>query len=349
MTLSGMNGEISGTPTTAGSYPLTIELTDSSFPTPVQAMFTVTVSANLPSLTANYDNYAGPAGSALGAPLRPHVTGSTGSLSFTLNGGDPLPSGLVLNTSTGEISGTPDTATGRVFSLNMEITDSLGMINEPFNIEITPTVFYPAAQGILGDALSVSPNTSLAVTPGTYQLVTGQVLPAGLNLDSATGSITGTPELSGLFTVAIEYTTNLQTATARASFNIDPYSISLSYPPIASEIWQAITIFPTVTGLKGTATYSIASGSLPAGLMLDPATGAISGRPTGSPTNSVLLIAVADLYEFESAQVLINLIAPVVRPVPTLQSWGVIALIFFIAGMGLRQSRKKQEAMESAI
>ena len=349
MTLSGTTGEITGTPTTAGSYPLTIELTDSSFPTPVQAMFTVTISANPPALTANYDNYAGPAGSALGSPLRPNVTGSTGALGFALNGGDLLPSGLVLNTTTGEISGTPDTATGRVFSLNMEITDSSGTINEPFNIEITPTLFYPATQGILGDALSISPNTSLAVTPGTYQLVAGQVLPAGLNLDSATGSITGTPEVAGLFNVTIEYTTNLQTVSAQLTLNISSYSISLSYPPITGEIGQAITVLPTVTSLKGTPTYSIQSGSLPAGLMLDPATGAISGTPTGSPTDSVLVITVADLYEFASAQVLINLIAPAARPVPTLQSWGVIALIFFIAGMGLRQSRKKREAMESTI
>lgn len=344
MTLSTTTGEITGTPTTAGSYPLTIQLVDSAFPTPVQSAFTVDIQPNASAtLTANYDNYAGPAGSPLGSPLRPNVTGSTGALSFTLSGGDPLPSGLALNPTTGEISGTPDTATGRVFSLNMEITDSSGTINEPFNIEITPTLFYAASQGILGDALTVNPNTSAAATPGTYQLAAGQVLPAGLNLDSGTGSITGIPEVAGLSTVTIEYTTNLQTVSAQVPITINPYVIDLTYPPIAGEIGQAVTIQPSVTGLKGTATYSIDSGSLPAGLTLDPATGVISGTPTGSSTNGVVVIAVADLYEFGSSQALINLTAPTTsapQSIPTLQSWALIALAFLMAGIGLRQVRR---------
>ncbi|MDA7583678.1 IPTL-CTERM sorting domain-containing protein [Luminiphilus sp.] len=347
MTLSTTTGEITGTPTTANSYPLTIELVDSSFPTPVQSAFTVTIQPNTSAtLTANYDNYAGPAGSALGSPLRPNVTGSTGTLSFTLAGGDPLPSGLALNPTTGEISGTPDTATGRVYSLNMEITDSLNTINEPFNIEITPTLFYSASQGILGDALSVNPSTSPAVTPGTYQLPTGQVLPAGLNLDPTTGSITGTPEVKGLSTVTVEYTTNFQSVSAQVPITIEPYVIDLSYPPIAGEIGQALTIQPSATGLKGTATYSISSGSLPAGLSLNPATGVISGTPTGSATNGIVVIAVADLYEFGSSQVLTSVTAPTdsaPQSIPTLQSWALIALAFLMAGIGLRQARRTRE------
>ena len=347
MTLSTTTGEITGTPTTANSYPLTIELVDSSFPTPVQSAFTVTIQPNASAtLTANYDNYAGPAGSALGSPLRPNVTGSTGTLSFTLAGGDPLPSGLALNPTTGEISGTPDTATGRVYSLNMEITDSLNTINEPFNIEITPTLFYSASQGILGDALSVNPSTSPAVTPGTYQLPTGQVLPAGLNLDPTTGSITGTPEVKGLSTVTVEYTTNFQSVSAQVPITIEPYVIDLSYPPIAGEIGQALTIQPSVTGLKGTATYSIGSGSLPAGLSLNPATGVISGTPTGSATNGIVVIAVADLYEFGSSQVLTSVTAPTdsaPQSIPTLQSWALIALALLMTGIGLRQARRTRE------
>jgi hypothetical protein len=61
MTLSTTTGEITGTPTTANSYPLTIEIVDSSFPTPVQSAFTVTIQPNASAtLTANYDNYEGP-------------------------------------------------------------------------------------------------------------------------------------------------------------------------------------------------------------------------------------------------------------------------------------------------
>ena len=312
----------------------------------MQAAFTVTIQSNAAAtLTANYDNYAGPAGSALGSPLRPNVTGSTGTLSFTLAGGDPLPSGLALNSTTGEISGTPDTATGRVYSLNMEITDSVGLINEPFNIEVTPTLFYPASQGIVGDALTINPSTSLAVTPGTYQVVSGQALPPGLNLDSATGSITGTPEVNGLSTITIEYTTGFQSVSAQVRITIEPYVIDLSYPPIAAEIGQAVTVQPSVTGLKGPATYSIDSGSLPAGLALDPVTGVISGTPTGSPTNGVVVIAVADLYEVGLSQVPTRVTAPTnsaPKPIPTLQFWALIALALILVGIGLLADLRKR-------
>lgn len=220
----------------------------------------------------------------------------------------------------------------------MEITDASGTINEPLNIEITPSLFYPATQAILGDALSLNAMTSLVVTPGTYQLAGGQMLPPGLILDASTGSITGTPEAPGLFAVTIEFTTNLQTVAAQLSLDIDSYSISLSYAPIEGETGQPVSVAPAVAGTKGTASYAISSGSLPAGLILDPVTGVISGTPTGSASSGSVGVTVTDLYQVGSTRVLIDLTAPpafVPTQVPTVQTWGLLAMIMLLLGLGM--------------
>jgi uncharacterized protein (DUF2141 family) len=72
-------------------------------------------------------------------------------------------------------------------------------------------------------------------------------------------------------------------------------------------IGQAVTIQPSVTGLKGIATYSISSGSLPAGLSLNPATGVITGVPSGPPGSYPAVIQVTDPYVSQRTGVVIEL------------------------------------------
>ena len=108
-------------------------------------------------------------------------------------------------------------------------------------------------------------------------------LPDGLTLDPNSGAITGTPTTVGTsaFTVELTDSTNpRQTATQHLSIAVaDPLSIStLSLPDgvVNSSYSRALS----ASGGTKPYTWSIGSGSLPAGLTLDPASGVISGTPT---------------------------------------------------------------------
>jgi hypothetical protein len=78
--------------------------------------------------------------------------------------------------------------------------------------------------------------------------------------------------------------------------------------------------------------------------MLDPATGVISGTPTGSPSNSILVIGVTDSFEFMSVQVLISLsLAATPIMIPTLQELVIFALIILIMLIGAHQLKSKHD------
>jgi hypothetical protein len=96
---------------------------------------------------------------------------------------------------------------------------------------------------------------------------------------------------------------------------------------VTGTVGENLTVTPTVTGISGTAVYSLFSGTLPPGLSLNPSTGAITGVPTGTPGNAAVVIEVTDTYGTERAGVVIELLAAV--PVPTL-SLPTLALLLVL-------------------
>jgi hypothetical protein len=343
MAFDSSTGIFSGIPAgSAASYQITVELKDSAqTTTPTYATFTITIDGQTEAkLSANYDNYTGPAGTALGSPLQPHVTGIKGaSLTFSLSG-DPLPTGLTLDSTTGEISGTPTTATGRVYSFNMEISDGVGTVNEPFNIEITPTLLYAPVVGEAGDPLSVSPTVSPSAQPGTFLLASGSTLPAGLTLDPSSGSITGTPAQPSNTAVTVEYTTGQQTVTNQFALRVNGYQPSLTYPPFAGVPGNSVSLSPSITGTKGTLAFN-SSTALPDGLTLDPNTGVITGVLGPITGSTAIQITVTDQYQQRAVANAVFTISssqgPAAVPVPALNVFGLALLSLLMIAAALRR------------
>jgi hypothetical protein len=126
---------------------------------------------------------------------------------------------------------------------------------------------------------------TFAVTIGT--------LPTGLSLNAATGSITGTPTATGTFNFTVTVTDAVG-ATAAAAYKV-VINAAVAIKTTTLVAWTAglsgysQTIAMTNTG-TGVDTFSISSGSLPAGLALS-SVGVIAGTPTTAGTSTFTLTA----------------------------------------------------------
>jgi hypothetical protein len=142
--------------------------------------------------------------------------------------------------------------------------------------------------------------TGYSVTP---------TLPAGLSLDSAAGTISGTPSAAAAQANYIVTASNT-TGNAKATLQISVAAIlppsNLVYPQtiINATVGTAITPdAPTVTGTV--AQYSI-SPALPAGLQLDPQTGTVSGTPTAAAAQANYTITASNTTGNATAQLTIT-------------------------------------------
>lgn len=116
LTLSATTGQISGTPTIAGTFSFTVQVTVKS--TPVQtskAPFTLTVGAPVLAMTVPAVT-AGQVGAAYA--LKPQASGGTPAYKWSLTSGSLAP-GLSLSASTGQITGAPTTSGSYTFQLRL--------------------------------------------------------------------------------------------------------------------------------------------------------------------------------------------------------------------------------------
>jgi hypothetical protein len=126
----------------------------------------------------------------------------------------------------------------------------------------------------------------VTATGGTGTLVFGvsPALPQGLLFNSQTGSVTGTPIATIPATTFTVTVTDRNGASASASFSLTVLAPVLTLAPAtlsAPQVGVPYAQMMVATGGIGPYTYSVASGSLPAGLTL-----ALNGNLSGTPTTA---------------------------------------------------------------
>jgi hypothetical protein len=211
---------------------------------------------------------------------------------------------MVLNSSTGVISGTP-TTTG-AFAFSVEVRDSAQpsqSATQQLAIAVANqlTIGTPAKlpiEGVKNQPYSLTVNAFGGTQPYTWSVSSGS-LPLGLTLNSVSGVISGTPTVAATSPFTVRVTSAGPPAQAAAE------AVTLTVvnaPAVATATLPgAITgtaYSQTLAGANGTAPYTWSlvpgQGVLPAGLSLNPHTGVISGTPATAGT-SAFTVQLADL------------------------------------------------------
>ena len=302
LNLAAASGAITGTPTATGTFSFTVTVSDSSNPIQTQTSaesITVAPVAVLPTqLSISTSSLAsGVDGTAYTQTLV--ASGGTPGYRWSITSGS-LPAGLSLAAGSGVISGTPTSSGTSTFTVS--VSDSGNPVQTKtvtLSITIAPTQLSISTSTLASGTDGTAYTQTLVANGGTPNYtwsITSGSLPAGLSL-AGSGVISGTPTSSGTstFTVSVSDRSNpVQTKTATLSITIASTQLSIISSALAAGR-DGVAYSATLQANGGTPNYtwSITSGSLPAGLSLAAGSGAISGMPTASGT-STFTVSVSD-------------------------------------------------------
>lgn len=206
-----------------------------------------------------------------------------------------LPTGLVLNSATGQISGVV-TVVG-TYNFTIQVTDAQGLTgtqNYSLSFGCPTIVFTPAS--LPGGATGVAYTQTVSATPagGLYNFaLAGGTLPTGLALNAATGAIAGVPSQPGTYSFLVQAT----------GFSVCPAVMSYSII-IGGNQCPMITLPEITNGQVGQMynnsvmaspadayNYAVTAGNLPPGITLYGQAGLLFGFAAAPGTYNFTITA----------------------------------------------------------
>ena len=298
-TLNGSTGAITGTPDAPESFTVSLRLSDSAGGEATTSNISFQVSP--PATIAVSDRSV-----RVGAPLtfQPVAQGTVTRATWSVASGT-LPDWAQLDSDDGVISGTPTAVGAHPISLRVSEADGSVSTSSPFTITVTPGLSIAGLASSYGGRI----DQPFSMTPPTVQngigaLTWSRITPlagdppsiVGLSVNSSTGALVGTPRETKSLSYPIRVRDAADNATASATLMVEIAPElrlgALGTIRVHSEGTYA-TPAPSVTGRRGTLTFSVSEGTLPAWATLDHSTGVISGTAPAAGANSGLLRIVA--------------------------------------------------------
>lgn len=276
-------GAVTGTPSAAGTSTFDLRVTDAAGRA-TQRTFAITVTSfSITTSSLPTGVLSTPYSATLAA------TGGSGTLSWSIQSGT-LPAGLNLSTA-GAITGTP--TAGGTANLTFKVTDAAGA-TATRTLALTVSTFgittASLPNGVVGSAYAAT----IVATGGTGALswsISSGALPEGLGLFD--GEILGTPTRGGTSTFTVRVEDGVGQARQRSySISIPALAVATAALP-AGVISTPYAVQLAASNAYGATTWSVSSGSLPAGLSLD-GDGLLSGAPTAGGTFNVTVRVVDD-------------------------------------------------------
>lgn len=299
------NGVLSGTPQNYYDETIKITVTDQANATAVTGPFRLHIFGPL-AISGIPQQYTS-AGDFYQATQPRAYGGTEEGYTYDLVSGI-LPDGLTLDTSTGLISGTP-IELGSFDSLRVRVTDSGNntAYSAQFSIVVQPSAdFVPPVEGYSADTAfparaAVGVPTQFTIQafgghdgPYTYAANPAIPLPPGLSVDPYSGVVSGTPTAAGVYPISLVITDTSQSDNITGYGNVGNlvvYDFAVSGDPGFGRVGMSFNMPFTVTGGSGNVTFSLGSGSLPAGLSLGSTSGIITGVPTEAGTWTITVLA----------------------------------------------------------
>ncbi|NEI69225.1 autotransporter domain-containing protein [Rhizobium lusitanum] len=299
LSINASTGAVTGTPTTSlTATTFVVTVTDSNSTTAsnnfiliVNSPVAASQAVASATLTANH-----------AASTFVPVTGSGGTAPLAYGISPVLPAGLSFDTSTGAVSGTATSASSAT-TYTVTVTDTNGSnASQSFSLAVNGPI--AASQAVASTSLTTG-HAATSFTPvtgsggtGTLSYAVSPSLPSGLSFSTATGTVSGTPTAASGATTYTVTVTDINGATASATFGLTVNSAVAATQAVASTSLtsgHAATAFTPVAGSGGTGALSYAvSPSLPAGLAFDTATGVVSGTPTSANAATTYTVTVSD-------------------------------------------------------
>ena len=298
LALDANTGVLSGIPTEATSTPIVIALTATNLGgagNPKNLALTVAPAPATPVIMSAL-TVSGRAGNA----FTYQISASQTPTSFVATG---LPPGLLLNSATGEITGSPTVS--NAFNVAIRAANA-GGLGAPATlvVDIAPALLAPAITSAPSAAAQVgvafSYQTVATNGPIVSYAANARQLPIGLSLNTATGVLSGTPsDDPRIYPIELTATNAGGTSLPQVlNVNLAP---ALGVPVVSTPLYvdatvgSDFTLTITASNLTGSAPYAppiiFEAIGLPSGLAVNPATGTIAGRPT--TVGSVLATLIA--------------------------------------------------------
>jgi hypothetical protein len=278
--MDAASGALTGTPTASGTFTFQVQVTDSKQVSATRS-FSLTITTPPLTITTAAPLFGGTVGVQYAQSFS--ASGGAAPYNWTILSGDT--GGLTLDPASGTLQGTPRTA--GTFAFVVQVRDSAGSrVSRSFSIAVSPpTLTILTGSTLPGGSTGVNYAQTFAViggaAPYTWSLTSGSV--PGLSFDPAAGVLSGIPTAPGTYTLSVlARDTAGVTATRTFTVAIAPAALKIATDSQLSDATLAEPFAQPVSAIGGLAPYTWSANGLPEGLMIDAATGLISGTPAAA-------------------------------------------------------------------